>query len=252
MKIFQICLSIAFFSSISLSAFTPGKWSFIDHYIFHSERERPTKEEVKDNSGAVTFTAEYQYTPDGFLEKETYKNASGVASGSTVYKYNKKRVVSETLIDTNDIVKETKNFFYDKSGNLTRVTILDNAKKEILSYKIHNSINFHLKNAEVQWAASKDTEYHNVKKDFESDLIFTLEIINEARDVVSSTKYMYDTSGKLISRVNNQGKLSRQNNIKYDDKKRISSYTFHVKQGTEWTLLKTHLVYYGDTATDGN
>jgi hypothetical protein len=252
MKIFQVCLSIAFFSSISLGAFTPGKWSFIDHYIFHSEKERPTKEEVKDSNGIVTFTAEYEYNKDGFLEKEIYKSSSGLVSGYTVYKYSQKRVISETLIDANNLVKETKNFSYDKNGNLTKVTILDAYKKEILSYKIKGSTNFHLKNAEVQWSDSKDIEYHNVKKDLDTDLIFTLEIINEARDVVSNTKYMYDTDGNLISRINNQGKLSRQNNIKYDDKKRVSGYTFHVKQGNEWTLLKTHVVYYGEGNTYGN
>lgn len=227
-------------------AYTPGKWSHLDHYIFNAEKSRPVKEEVKNSSQETIYTAEFEYNKKGNLEKETYKNKAGAIEGYTIYTYREDKIFKEELFDSNNKLKERKDYYFDKQGSLTKIVLLDSSNKEIATYKIKGSFKEELKNVEVYWSETKDYEYYNIKKDLESEYIYIQEVQNEGRDLIASTKYMYDNSGKLISRLNVQGKNTRQSNIKYNDSGKISSYTFHVKQNNNWDLIKTHTIYYNE------
>ncbi|MCP5498777.1 MAG: hypothetical protein H7A25_02650 [Leptospiraceae bacterium] len=235
---------LTIFINFSLWSYTPGKWSHLDSVIMKKTDAKPKKEVVKSPSDKVLYSAEFEYDKDGNLIKEKYLNSTGKEDGYTRYSYRGKMVIKEELFGLDGKIKETRIFEYDKNDNLKRLRLLDSSGIDTVHYKIKEVMNNELQSIEVLWLGSKDMEYYNVKRSPDSEFKFIQEISLENRKTMGQVIYMYDKNKKLISRMNSVSDDRKQNNIKYDQEGRVQSFTFHVKRGGKWELLKTHEILY--------
>lgn len=230
-----------------LFSFTPGKWSHMDKYILGLEKNGPIKEIVRNTEGKVTYTAEYEYDVEGKLVKETYSDKDGKSDGETLFFYEKTKVASEELYNSDKILKEKKKYKYNMAGNLIEIELYSGDGKLQIKSKIHSVNNGLITEAETIWVDNKETESFAIKKDDKIQNVYNQEIFNDKKKLTAEVKYTYDKNGKLQQRENFQGNQLRLNRLTYNNIGKLENFSFHVKQGDKWNLLKTHYLLYKQT-----
>lgn len=238
-------LLLLIFGASSLLAFTPGKWSHTDRIVLGFEKGGPAEEIVKDSKGNIIYSAKYEYDETGKLVRENYLSKDGKPDGYTKFSYKEGRVLREDLFNKEGINLESKLFGYDASGILNSVELLDQSGKSLLRCSILSwGENGLIKDAQTEWADSKDTERFSITKDPNKPGLFQQNIFNEDKQHVASTVFTFDSNGKLLSRMNVQGNQERMNRLLWDKSNRLQQFTFLVKQGDKWALEKTHELVY--------
>ncbi|AOP35800.1 hypothetical protein A0128_19320 [Leptospira tipperaryensis] len=227
-----------------LFAVTPGKWSHIDKYVFGNNQNGPVKEIVKNASGKVIYTANYEYDSNGKLIKESYLNEEGKNDGSTQFQYKEGKVVREELFNKDNLLVETKTFRYNPKGQIDLIEVFDRENKLLLKSNIAAWEKEFAKTGHTNWSDSKEVETFALIQDEKNPKILIQNIYNEEKKQIASTKFEYDEKGNLLSRINIQGEQERKNQLSYGLNNRLTSFTFHVKQNNKWELLKTHELIY--------
>lgn len=238
-------LLIFLFMPIYIFSYTPGKWSHLDSYIFKGKLGGPNREVVKDADGKVIYSAIYHYNPNGFIISEEYFNDKKNSDGKTIFEYDKGKIVKEALYDADNTLKERKVFKYN--GNKLEKINLYNAKQDLVLVCTINEFKHNMVTiAETKWTESEDTEKFTIAQAEKDNLIFIQNIYNNLNVKVGEIKLFFNSNGQLIKRENIQQERHRLNQMKYDSSGNLISYTFHVKQGDKWVLIKTHILEYGE------
>lgn len=223
---------------------TPGKWSHIDKYVLGNHQNGPVKEIVKNANGKVIYSAVYEYDSSGKLIKESYWNEDGKSDGATLFQYKDGKVVREELFDKDTILIETRLFRYNTKGQIDLIEVFDRENKLMLKSNINVWDKEFVKSGQTTWADSKEVETFTLHSDDKNPKALIQNIYNEEKKQIASTKFEYDETGRLISRINTQGEQERKNQLNYGSDNRLQSFTFHVKQNNKWELLKTHELFY--------
>ncbi|WP_243396549.1 hypothetical protein [Leptospira wolffii] len=238
-------LLLVFFTASATFPFTPGKWSHTDRIVLGFEKGGPAQELVKDAKGNLIYSAKYEYDESGKLVRENYIGKDGKPDGFTKFTYKDGRVLKEELFNKDGVSLEAKVFNYDKAGILSSVELLDQSGKSLLRCSILSwGENGMIKDAQTEWADSKDTERFSVVKDPNKPGLYQQNIFNEDKQHVASTVLTFDSNGKLLSRMNVQGSQERMNRLIWDKSNRLQQFTFLVKEGDKWTIEKTHELVY--------
>lgn len=232
----------------NLFAFTPGKWSHMDRYVLGFEKNGPIKEIVRNTEGKVTYTAEYEYDSEGKLVKEKYSDKDGKSDGETIFIYEKNKVTVEELYNSEKALKERKKYKYNSNGDLNEIELYSGEGKLLVKSKIHSLSNGLVTEAETVWADNKETESFAIKKDDKVQNVFNQSIFDDKKKLTAEVKYTYDKNGKLQQRENFQGNQLRLNKLTYNNIGKLDNFSFHVKQGDKWSLLKTHYLLYKPTS----
>ena len=226
-----------------LLAFTPGKWSHLDQYTMGGKKWGPSKEVVKNKSGEVIYTAKYEYDAEGRLTGEFYFDKNNKPDGKTVFAYKDNKLVSETLYDWNDIVKEKKVFEYNGSA-LSKIVLYDGNKEVELVCVVGEMKNGIVSHGETKWKVSDDTEKFQVSPDKKNKNVLVQVILDKQENKVGEVRYYFDSAGNLEKRENEQQGQKRLNKLSYSKSGQLENYSFHVKQGNGWDLVKTHHLIY--------
>lgn len=243
MEMIRVILVFLLFPGF-LSAVTPGKWSHIDKYVFGNNQNGPIREVVKNASGKVIYTANYEYDSSGKLIKESYTNEEGKPDGSTQFQYKEGKVVREELFNKDNLLLETKTFRYNPKGQIDLIEVFDKENKPLLKSNITAWANEFAKSGHTNWSDSKEVETFTLVQDEKNPKVLIQNIYNEEKKQIASTKFEYDEKGNLLSRINIQGEQERKNHLHYGPNAQLTSFTFHVKQNNKWELLKTHELFY--------
>ncbi|RHX87775.1 hypothetical protein [Leptospira stimsonii] len=227
-----------------LLAVTPGKWSHLDKFVFGNSLNCPVREVVKNASGKVIYTANYDYDSNGKLIKESYLNEEGKPDGSTQFQYKDGKVVREELFNKENLLIETKTFRYNPKGSIDLIEVFDKEGKLLIKSNINSWEKEFARSGQTSWSESKEVETFSLIQDEKNPKLLTQNIYNEEKKQIASTKYEYDEKGNLLTRINTQGEQERKNQLNYDSNRRLTSFTFHVKQNNKWELLKTHELFY--------
>ncbi|TGK28002.1 hypothetical protein EHQ12_13870 [Leptospira gomenensis] len=225
-------------------AVTPGKWSHIDKYVLGNYSNGPVKEIVKNANGKVIYSAGYEYDSFGKLIKESYWTEDGKPDGATLFQYKDGKVVREELFDKDSILIETRLFRYNSKGQIDLIEVFDRENKPILKSSVSAWDKEFVKSGQTTWANSKEVEMFTLNSDEKNPKALIQNIYNEEKKQIASTKFEYDETGRLLSRINVQGEQERKNLMNYGSDNRLQSFTFHVKQNNKWELLKTHELLY--------
>lgn len=228
----------------NLFPLTPGKWSHMDRYVLGYEKNGPVKEIVRNTEGKVTYIAEYDYDSEGKLVKEKYSDKDGKSDGETIFIYEKNKVVAEELYNSEKVLKEKRKYKYNSNGGLAEIDLYSGEGKLLVKSIIHSFSNGLVTEAETVWAENKETESFAIKKDEKLPNVYNQSIFDDNKKLTAEVKYTYDKNGKLQQRENLQGNQIRLNKLSYNGLGKLDSFSFHVKQGEKWNLLKTHHLIY--------
>ena len=229
--------------SFPLLAYTPGKWSHLDEYVLKGKKGGPSKEVVKNESGEVIYTAKYTYDASGRLLREEYFGKNGRPDGKSVFRYKDNQVQSEVLYDWNDNVKEKKVFHYN-AGKLEKIVLYNDSQNIELVCNVSSIKNGVVNGAETIWKITEDTEKFVIYPDEKNKQIWKQAIFNNQNQKVGEVVYFFNAQGLLKKRTNIQQGNERTNDMEYNRDGKLVQYSFHVKQGEEWKLIKTHYLFY--------
>ncbi|MCE9500268.1 MAG: hypothetical protein K8R21_07200 [Leptospira sp.] len=235
---------ILFFLTSQIYSFTPGKWSHMDRYVLGLEKFGPSTEIVKNQEGKITYTAEYEYDSSGKLTKEKYSDKDGKSDGETMFFYENGKVSKEELYSSDKALKESKKYKYGPGGELKEIELYSGDGKAILKCKINSIDNGLVSDAETIWYVSQETESFSLKKDLKAESVLNQEIYDNKKKLTAEIKYSFDKLGNLQTRENFQGNQLRLNRLNYNVSGKLENFSFHVKQGDKWNLVKTHYLIY--------
>ncbi len=230
--------------TFNLSAYTPGKWSYLDRYSLGAEKSGPVGETVKNRTGQVVYSALYEYDPDGKLSKEKFLNMKNEPDGEIVYTYENGKLKVEELFAPDKSSQEKKLFLYTQSGTLKEITVVLGNGKGLLRHRIYSMNDSFVMECETKWEEEGGMESFSTKKDILEENILNQEIFDEKKKSIGFIKYYFDKKGRLEKRENIQGSSKRMQVLTYDEAGRLISFSFHVKQDENWVLLKTHYLTY--------
>ena len=225
-----------------LFSVTPGKWSYMDQFVLPGKTgEGPSAEIVKDNDGKVIYKAVYTYGKNGKLANEQYLDG-GSADGKTEFSYKGGNIVKEVLFSKSNKVMEYKKYIYSGS-TLKSIDLYDENDDKLLTCRVGDIRNGLIYNAETVWVNKEDKETFRVTRDVNS--VNLVQSIYDGSDkLVGTLKYIVDKNGRIIKRENKQQGQERINTLEYDSTGRLVKSAFHVKQGKETKLVKTHFFQY--------
>ncbi len=194
-----VAATVLFTQTTIVSAFTPGKWNPMDHYILRGQAGGPRAVLVHDPDGKILQTAEFQYDANGRLLREVYINSSGQGDGHTLYEYQGDRVTGEKLYNSKSELVERKVYLYT-GGRLSAIQVMDNKDQEILQ------VDYTSKGELIQVAEEKrEKNLDRILFVYRADKLDALEVKDEAGNVFSRTKFEYGQAGELTRRERFQG-----------------------------------------------
>ena len=233
-----------FILTSALSAYTPGKWSYLDRFTVGLEKSGPISETVKGRTGLTVYSATYEYNPDGKLAKERFVNGKGESDGEIIYTYENGKLKIEELFAPDKSVQEKKTFLYTQSGALKEINVVLGNSKGLLRHRIFSINEAFVMECETKWDEEGSQESFFTKKDVLDETVLNQEIFDEKKKSIGFIKYYFDKRGRLEKRENIQGSSKRMQVLTYDEAGRLISFSFHVKQDENWVLLKTHYLSY--------
>ncbi len=148
------------------------------------------------------------------------------------------------MYNSEKVIKEKKKYKYNSNGNLNEIELYSGEGKLLLKSKIYSLKNGLVTEAETIWVENKETESFAIKKDDKTQNVYNQEIFDDKKKLTAEVKYTYDKNGKLQQRENYQGNQLRLNRLSYNNYGKLENFSFHVKQGDKWDLLKTHYLLY--------
>jgi len=243
----RVILLYLFTVSVLFSV-TPGKWSYMDQFVLPGTAGAgPNSETVKDSSGKVIYRAAYTYGKNGKLVNEKYYDGSS-PDGRTEFSYKGSIIVKEVLYDKTNKVMEYKKYIYAGS-ELKSIELYDDKDDKLLTCRVGDIKKGFIYTAETVWVGKEDKETFRVTKEVNSNNL--LQSIYDGSDkMVGTLKFILDKNGRIIKRENKQQGQERINTLEYDSAGRLIRSEFHVKQGKEVKLVKTHFFDY-DSKTKG-
>lgn len=240
--------SLIFFFLIltsTLSAYTPGKWSYLDRFTMGLEKFGPISETVKGRTGQTVYSATYEYDQEGKLAKEKFVNMKGEADGEIIYTYENGKLKVEELFAPDKSSQEKKTFLYTQAGSLKEINVVLGNGKGLLRHRIFSMNEAFVMECETKWEEEGGgQESFSTKKDILDENVLIQEIFDEKKKSIGFIKYYFDKKGRLEKRENIQGSSKRMQVLTYDEAGRLISFSFHVKQDENWVLLKTHYLTY--------
>ncbi|WP_411824243.1 hypothetical protein [Leptospira sp. 'Mane'] len=250
MKRFLI-LTLAFIAfaifTLPSFAFTPGKWSHKDQFIFFKGKKGPSKEIVRNAEGQVIYVADYIYDEDGHLIQETYSDKEGKSDGKTIFRYVDGAVTSEEIYGPNNSLVEKKEFVY--RGKILKKLIVKNLEgKNLISYSLETDKDGMLVSGEGKSSESKDMESFRIVTDPKRPNVQIQYLLDDKKIKHGEIHFKYDGKGNLAEREFFQSEFHRVNKLKYKADGSLESFSFHVKQGDNWVLEKTHFLVYDENA----
>ncbi len=231
-------------TSLSLFAFTPGKWSYTDQFLFFKGRQGPTKEIVTSSDGKLIYSAVYSYNSDGKLISESYFNSAGKTDGNRTFEYNRSnQLLLERSFDAEGNLFEKKEFIYIGT-QLKKIAVKDPEGKSLIHYSINMNKEGSLIGSEGKNFITGDVESFRIEIDPKNPLT-QIQILNDdKKKKVGEIILRFDQQKRLLEREFIQGELQRLSKMEYDANGLLVSYTFHVKQAENWVLEKTHTLQY--------
>lgn len=239
-----IIFSILF--SIPLLGYTPGKWSHKDAYIFQKNPNGPIKEIVRNSEGQVIYVAEYKYTEDGKLELETYVDKEGKADGKTIFRYTDGKISSEEVYNERGDLIEKKSFLY-KGPHVKKVTIKTEDDRSVTTFNLETDTEGNIIAGESKNPATKDTDSFRFYLDPKKPNVQIQKMTDDKKKTLGEIAFKYNAKGQLVEREFLQGEFKRIHKLKYRTDGQLESHSFHVKQGDNWILEKTHVLVYEET-----
>jgi hypothetical protein len=219
----------------------------MDRYTLGNEKNGPSSEVVKNKNGQILYTAKYEYDANGKLLKEVFTNSKNEADGEVKYIYDKNLLITEELFANNGELLETKTFNYTSSGKLRDITVKKNADKATIRYRIYGMNKEMITECESKWEEENYSESFSTRKDATKENLFIQEIFDEKKKQIGVIKIYLDKNNQIEKRENIQFNQTRMQTITYDEKLKVLSFSFFVKQEENWQLMKTHYFIY-DTA----
>jgi antitoxin component YwqK of YwqJK toxin-antitoxin module len=230
--------------TFNLHSFTPGKWSYLDRFVFGSEKSGPASETVKSRTGLIVYSASYEYNSEGQLIAEKFLNGKGEADGEILYTYENGKLATEELFAPDKSSQEKKTFHYSQKGNLKEINVVLGNGKGLLRHRIISMTDSFVTECETKWEEEGNQESFTTKKDVLDELVSIQEVFDEKKKSIGSIKYFFDKNGRLEKRENVLGGSKRMQQLIYDESGRLISFSFHVKQDEIWVLVKTHYLSY--------
>jgi antitoxin component YwqK of YwqJK toxin-antitoxin module len=238
-------LILLLFLTYNLSAYTPGKWSYLDRYSLGAEKSGPIAETVKNRTGQIVYSASYEYDADGKLIKEKFLNMKNEPDGEIVYTYENGKLKGEELFAPDKSSQEKKTFLYTQSGTLKEINVVLGNGKGLLRHRIYSMNEAFAMECETKWEEEgSGLESFSTKKDILDENVLIQEIFDEKKKSIGFIKYYFDKKGRLEKRENLQGSSKRMQVLTYDEAGKLISFSFHVKQDENWVLVKTHYLTY--------
>ncbi|BDA80675.1 hypothetical protein LPTSP3_g36050 [Leptospira kobayashii] len=228
-------------------AFTPGKWSHKDQFVFFKGKKGPSKEIVRNSEGQVIYVAEYVYDEDGHLVQETYSDKEGKSDGKTIFRYTEGLVTSEEVYGQNNTLVERKDFVY-KGKILKRLVVKNFEGKNLISYTLETDKDGMLVSGEGKNSESKDVESFRIIPDPKKLNVQIQFLLDDKKIKLGEIHFKYDAKGNLVEREFFQAEVHRVNKLKYKTDGSLESFSFHVKQGDNWVLEKTHFLLYDENS----
>lgn len=235
--------------SIPLMGFTPGKWSHKDKILFQPGNFGPSKEIVRNAEGQVIYVATYEYDDNGRLLSETYQDKEGHADGRTVFRYTEGLLSLEEVYDQTAILTERKEFHY-RGKFLKKIITKDATGRVLISYNIETDPFGYVIAGEGKTNDTKDVENFRFHLDPNRSNVQIQKVTDGKQKNLGEIYFTFDSKGNLIEREFRQGNQLKIHKLRYRTDGRLDSFSFHVKQGDNWILEKTHILVYDEKGND--
>lgn len=229
--------------TLPLLSYTPGKWSYKDHYTLNKSTKGPSKEIIRNAEGAVVYVAEYTYDDEGHLIEESYSDKEGKSDGRTVFSYKDNLIISEESYGINGALVEKKEYYY-KNNSLKRLITKDGDGKIQIQYNLTTTKDGAIVAGEGKNSESNDIESFKFVQDPKRPTVQIQILLDDKKKTLGEIHFKYDTKGKLLEREFFQGEFHRVHKLKYRSDGVLESFSFHVKLGETWLLEKTHTLVY--------
>ncbi|MDF3820925.1 hypothetical protein P3G55_13495 [Leptospira sp. 96542] len=238
---------LVFFTLLSLPllGYSPGKWSHKDTYLFKKHKTGPNKEIVRNSEGQVVYVAEYEYNEDGKMTQEIYSDKEGKGDGKTIFRYTDGILSSEEIYDQTGTLIEKKTFQY-KGNVLRKMVVKSSSGHEEITYTLQTDTDGNVISGEGRAPGSKEIEAFKFTQDPKKTNIQIQNLLDDKGRSLGEVRFKYDGKGNLVEREFLQGSVHRIHKLKYRSDGNLESHSFHVKQGENWLLEKTHVLVYSE------
>lgn len=236
-------ISFLIILSFPILGYTPGKWSHKDAYLFKKIKKVPSKEIVRNGEGQVVYVAEYEYNSDGKLITETYSDKEGKGDGKTSFRYTDGLLSSEEVYDNGGHLVERKDFQF-KGRSLKKMNVKDGEGRLLIVYSIESDGEGNVFAAEGKNLETKDNESFRFQIDPKHPNVQIQYLTDDKKKGLGEIHFKFDAKGNLVEREFFQGETRRVHKLKYKADGSLETHSFHVKQGDNWILEKTHVLVY--------
>ena len=166
-------------------------------------------------------TSVYKYNDSGKLIEKITTDDDGEPESNKEYKYEKDKLISETLYDAQGNILNQTTHIYDENGNETQVTRYE--AKDETTLRTEYTYNDEGKRTELL-AYNSDNKLiiiHLFKENEKGDLI---ELVEENQSGKNTTAFTYDEKGNLTEQLetNKAGELNSRIIKKFDDNNNLS------------------------------